>query len=257
MELVIAAISLGLLGSLHCIGMCGPIALALPVHHYSPLKKYIGILVYNLGRATTYSLLGLLFGLVGQSFYLGGLQQSLSITLGAVILLAIIISYSPINSLIKFNFLNGLINSLKNNLGKLFNKKGIRFLFLIGLLNGLLPCGFVYIAIAGAIATGNFINGALFMFLFGLGTVPAMLAITAFGQFINIRYRNAIHKSVPYLVSIMAVLLIVRGLNLGIPMLSPQYKNEIVSVNHTPKKQTIIKCCVPSKTKPEDKCKQK
>jgi len=249
MELLIAAISLGLLGSFHCIGMCGPIALALPVHQYSPLKKYLSIIIYNFGRAFTYSLLGLVFGLLGQSFYLGGFQQSLSITLGVFILLILLFSYTPVNSILKFNFLNRPINTLKNNLGKLFNKKGIHFLFLIGLLNGLLPCGFVYMAIAGAAATGNYLDGAVFMFVFGLGTIPVMLSISVFGQFISVRYRNAIHKSVPVLVSIMAVLLIVRGLNLGIPMLSPEYKKEIVTVNNAPKKHVVIKCCVPPKNK--------
>ncbi len=249
MELLIAAISLGLLGSFHCIGMCGPIALALPVHHYSPAKKYFGIIIYNIGRAITYGVLGLVFGLLGQSFYLGGFQQSLSIALGILILLIVVFSYTRANSILKFNFLNAPINSLKNNLGKLFNKKGIRFLFLIGLLNGLLPCGFVYIAIAGATATGNYVDGAMFMFVFGLGTIPVMLSISIFGQYISLRYRNAIHRSVPVLVSIMAVLLIVRGLNLGIPMLSPQYKKEIVTINNTPKKHVVIKCCVPPKNK--------
>lgn len=249
MELLIAAISLGLLGSFHCIGMCGPIALALPVHRYSTIKKYLGIIIYNIGRAITYSSLGLVFGLLGQSFYLGGFQQNLSITLGIFILLTVIFSYTRANSILKFNFLNTPINSLKNNLSKLFNKKGIRFLFLIGLLNGLLPCGFVYMAIAGATATGNYIDGAVFMFVFGLGTIPVMLILSVFGQFISLRFRNAIHRSVPVLLSVMAILLIVRGLNLGIPMLSPQYKKEIVSINNAPKKHVVIKCCVPPKNK--------
>jgi hypothetical protein len=248
-ELLIAAISLGLLGSFHCIGMCGPIALALPVHRYSTIKKYLGIIIYNIGRAITYSSLGLVFGLLGQSFYLGGFQQNLSITLGIFILLTVIFSYTRANSILKFNFLNTPINSLKNNLSKLFNKKGIRFLFLIGLLNGLLPCGFVYMAIAGATATGNYIDGAVFMFVFGLGTIPVMLILSVFGQFISLRFRNAIHRSVPVLLSVMAILLIVRGLNLGIPMLSPQYKKEIVSINNAPKKHVVIKCCVPPKNK--------
>ncbi|MDO8998671.1 MAG: sulfite exporter TauE/SafE family protein [Bacteroidota bacterium] len=249
MEILIAAISLGLLGSFHCIGMCGPIALALPVHTYKPFKKYIGIISYNLGRAITYSILGAMFGLLGQSFYLGGFQQNLSIVLGIVMLLIILFSYTPLKSKIKFQFLNHSLNSLKNTLGKLFNKKGIQFLFLIGLLNGLLPCGFVYIAIAGATATSNYLNGALFMFLFGMGTLPVMLSLSVIGQFISVQYRNAIHKSVPILISFMAILLIVRGLNLGIPLLSPQYKKEIVCTNNEPKKHVTIKCCVPSKNK--------
>lgn len=252
MELIITALLLGLLGSFHCVGMCGPIALALPVHQYPPFQKYVGIVVYNIGRAFTYSILGLIFGLLGQSFYIGGFQQSLSIFLGVFILISILFSYTRLNSVIKFNFLIRFINTLKNSLGKLFSKKGIHFLFIIGILNGLLPCGLVYMAVAGAVATGNYLNGSMFMFMFGMGTLPAMLAISVFGQFISVRFRNGMHKAVPVMVSIMAVLLIVRGLNLGIPMLSPQYKKEIVSMNDTPKKHVVIKCCVPPRKKTQE-----
>jgi sulfite exporter TauE/SafE len=249
MELIIAAISLGLLGSFHCIGMCGPIALALPVHQYSPLKKYLGIFLYNLGRVVTYTFLGVVFGLLGQSFFLGGFQQILSIAIGVLLLLSVILTnVKALNTTKGLGFIYSFINSVKLQLGSLFNKKGLHFLFFIGLLNGLLPCGLVYLGIAGAIATGHYIKGAEFMFYFGVGTVPVMYAVAFLGQFITLKYRNHIRQAMPYVVSVMAVLLIVRGLNLGIPYLSPQFEKETHKVS----------CCEkPKNGKPTIKCSPK
>lgn len=246
MELLIAAISLGILGSFHCIGMCGPIALALPIHQYSPIKKYLGIFLYNLGRVATYTFLGLLFGLLGQSFFLGGFQQILSITIGILLLLSVILTnLKTVNTAKGLGFIYSFINSVKLQLGNLFNKKGLHFLFFIGLLNGFLPCGLVYLGVAGAIATGHYIKGAEFMFYFGIGTVPVMYAVAFFGQFITLKYRNHIRQAMPYVVSIMALMLIVRGLNLGIPYLSPQFEKESHKISCCEKPvngKTIIKC---------------
>lgn len=246
MELIIAAISLGLLGSFHCIGMCGPIALALPVHQYSPLKKYLGIFLYNLGRVVTYTFLGVVFGLLGQSFFLGGFQQILSIAIGVLLLLSVILTnVKSLNTAKGLGFIYSFINSVKLQLGNLFNKKGLHFLFFIGLLNGLLPCGLVYLGIAGAIATGHYIKGAEFMFYFGIGTVPVMYAVAFLGQFITVKYRNHIRQAMPYVVSMMAVLLIIRGMNLGIPYLSPQFEKETHKVSCCEKpgtERSIIKC---------------
>jgi sulfite exporter TauE/SafE len=225
MQLFLTAITLGLLGSFHCIGMCGPIALALPVHGASPARKYIGIALYNAGRVLTYTALGLLFGLLGQSFFIGGFQQVLSVTIGILLLSSVILP--------RFAFLNqstaklySFINSVKHNLGKLIHRRALHFLFFIGILNGLLPCGLVYVGIAGAVASGSYFDGAWFMFYFGLGTVPMMFMVALFGQFISLKYRNIIRKSIPVVISIMAGLLIIRGLNLGIPYLSPGFEKQ-------------------------------
>lgn len=248
MELIIAAISLGLLGSFHCIGMCGPIALALPVHQYSPLKKYVGIFLYNLGRVITYTFLGLVFGLLGQSFFLGGFQQILSIVIGVLLLLSVILTQTKWFSSNNFGFIYSFINSVKMQLGNLFNKKGLHFLFFIGLMNGLLPCGLVYLGIAGAIASGHYMKGAEFMFYFGVGTVPIMYAVAFLGQFISLKFRNHIRHAMPFVVSIMAVMLIVRGLNLGIPYVSPEFEKDSHKVT----------CCEkPGAEKMEVKCSPK
>ncbi len=233
MELFIAALPLGLLGSFHCIGMCGPIAVALPVHHYGFFKKYSGIFLYNLGRVLTYIVLGLLFGSLGQSFFMGGFQQLLSIGLGVLLLVSVLLTQT--NWFIKpqFGTVYKFINAVKQQLTQLFHKKGLHFLFFMGLLNGLLPCGLVYLGIAGSIATGSYIKGAEFMLYFGLGTLPVMCAVSFLGQFITLKFRNYIRQSMPYVVGVMAVLLILRGLNLGIPYISLAFEKQ----SHT------ISCC--------------
>lgn len=241
-----AALSLGLLGSFHCIGMCGPIAIALPVHHLNGFGKIWSILVYNLGRAFTYALLGALFGLLGEGFYLGGFQQTLSIVLGVLLLLTI--ALPRIVRLPRLSFVYNGIGKLKSKLAWLFTKKGNAVLFLIGVLNGLLPCGLVYIGIAGAIATSSLVKGAAFMFVFGMGTFPVMMSVVFFGQFISVQYRNVIRKTIPLAVSVMAILLVLRGLNLGIPYVSPRIEEQQVATTcaSAPKSvgpNKVMKCC--------------
>ena len=205
---ILTGLSIGFLGSFHCIGMCGPIALALPVHRFSGVQKYVGIMLYNLGRAVTYSLLGFAFGLVGSQFRLWGLQQVISIGAGVMILW------------------------VQQGLGKLLsNAKNPTSLFPVGLLNGLLPCGLVYVAIAAALATMSSLNAMLLMFSFGIGTIPVMAGLMMFGHLISINIRQKINRSVPYFVGLMAVMLILRGMNLGIPYLSPKLEKESTEVS--------------------------
>jgi sulfite exporter TauE/SafE len=216
------ALTLGFLGSFHCVGMCGPIALALPLNRDSLFSKTSGALLYNFGRAFIYALLGALFGLLGQSFVFAGYQQALSITIGLLIIMMILLP-SKITNRFKFtSFLYFYIGKLKQKFSILFKKSGYSSLFFIGALNGLLPCGLVYLGIAGAISTGNCLQGTLFMFLFGLGTLPAMLALALLSSSISVGFKSKINKVVPVFVVFMALLLILRGLNLGIPYISPE-----------------------------------
>ncbi len=219
----LAALSLGFLGSFHCVGMCGPIALTIPVKRSSKLSVFAGSLIYNAGRVTTYTILGTLFGLLGQGFAMAGWQSFLSLTLGSLILIFLFV---PKIKFIKQS--NGILmmplGKIKSNISQLFGQNTKEALFFIGVLNGLLPCGLVYLGIAGSIATGNAFSGALFMVGFGLGTIPAMMTLTAIRDFISIKFRENVRKAVPVFVGIMALLLILRGLNLGIPYVSPEAK---------------------------------
>lgn len=225
MSFLIAAISLGFLGSFHCIGMCGPIALSIPVKRKSLFTILSGALTYNIGRMLTYGCMGLLFGLLGEGVAIAGWQNILSVVLGIGILVVLFapqlfVNVRPISPYMP------LLEKLKSNMRKLFGIHSSRSLLLIGVLNGLLPCGLVYLGIAGSIATGSAVKGALFMVAFGFGTLPIMLSIIMVKDYISLRFRENIRKTIPVFVGAMAVLLILRGLNLGIPYISPSITSD-------------------------------
>lgn len=241
MSFILAAISLGFLGSFHCIGMCGPIALALPVHNKTKFEKFTAILTYNFGRILTYSIFGLVFGVIGQSIALFGYQQKLSILVGLLILIGLLIPKKIINRSGALTKLYSGLNKLKAKIAEQFQKSGIRSFFSIGLLNGLLPCGLVYIAIAGSVATGTILKSMGFMAAFGFGTLPFMFAISSTSYLFSSKARSSMRRAVPVMVGIMAVLLILRGLNLGISYISPKISEENSVVTNTCHKP--IECC--------------
>jgi sulfite exporter TauE/SafE len=201
--------------------MCGPIAMMLPVDRNNQAKKVTQILTYHLGRLTAYASIGLIFGLLGRGLYLAGFQQKMSIFIGVAMIIVILI---PEKVFAKYNFskpMFKLISKIKSTLGSQFKKKSYKSLFTIGLLNGFLPCGMVYVALFGAIAMQNEFYGTLYMILFGLGTVPMMSSVVYLNSFLTISMRNKIQKFIPFAAIIIGVLFILRGLGLGIPYLSP------------------------------------
>lgn len=215
------ALVLGLAGSFHCIGMCGPIAFVLPVDRSSKSKLIFQTILYHLGRIISYSLIGLLFGFIGKGLYLAGFQQRLSILMGVVMIAIVLIPAKIFN---KYNFskpLYQIIGKVKQKLGSYLTKKSNKALFLIGFFNGFLPCGLVYMALLGSISTGNVLNGALYMSVFGIGTIPLMTGAIFLGNFVNLSIRNKIQKAIPVFVVIIGLLFILRGLGLGIPYISP------------------------------------
>ncbi|WP_367752104.1 sulfite exporter TauE/SafE family protein [Flavobacterium sp. WC2430] len=222
----------GLISSFHCIGMCGPIAMMLPVDRNNPAKKVTQIMTYHIGRLTAYGTIGLLFGLVGKGFFMAGMQQKLSIFIGVLMLLVILI---PQKVVARYNFskpIFKIISKVKQQLGSQFKNKSYKSLFTIGLLNGFLPCGMVYVALFGAMAMQSASFGIVYMLLFGLGTVPMMSSIIYLNSFITISFRNKIQKVVPYVAVLIALLFILRGLGLGIPYVSPS--NMSLFIHATP-----------------------
>jgi sulfite exporter TauE/SafE len=216
-----SAFLFGLISSFHCIGMCGPIAMMLPVERNNPAKKAIQISTYHLGRLTAYGSIGLLFGLLGKGLFLAGIQQQLSIFIGIAMILVILI---PEKIFAQYNFskpVYGWISKIKQSLGSHFKNKSFKSLFIIGLLNGFLPCGMVYVALFGAIAMQSAGFGVLYMLLFGLGTVPLMSLVVYINSFITVPIRNRIQKVIPYVGIVIGILFILRGLGLGIPYVSP------------------------------------
>lgn len=222
MELYITAFTIGLVGSFHCIGMCGPIAFALPIKKNTPFHRILSGVIYNSGRITTYVLFGLLFGTLGQGISTASTQQAISITLGVIFILSVVLPKSLVNKINPTSNIGFFISKVKTGLSKLLSSSSTPNLILIGLLNGLLPCGLVYAAIGGSIATGNTTEGALYMLVFGLGTLPMMFTAVLITNFISINFRNRIKKMIPIFVILLGVLFIVRGLNLNIPYLSPK-----------------------------------
>ncbi len=219
--MLITAFFFGLISSFHCIGMCGPIAMMLPVDRNNQAKKTSQIITYHLGRLSAYATIGLVFGLLGKGLFLAGIQQKLSIFIGIAMIVIILI---PEKVFAKYNFSKPvfkLISKIKFTLGSQFKNKSYKSLFTIGLLNGFLPCGMVYVALFGAIATQSATFGVLYMVLFGLGTVPMMSSVVYINSFLTIPVRNKIQKFIPYFAVIIGILFIFRGLGLGIPYLSP------------------------------------
>lgn len=219
------AFLIGLLGSLHCVGMCGPIVLALPVYKKGHGKILISRALYNAGRIVTYGLIGILIGLVGHGISLAGFQQKLSLLGGVFIILYAVISLSSNSKKMEFGF-ESLRALIKKNLGKFIQKRTLFSSFLVGFTNGFLPCGLVYLAVGGALASGNLYNSILYMVFFGLGTSFSLFALGYFSNFFGLRLRISFNKWIPYIAFFIGILLIIRGLNLGIPYLSPEISPE-------------------------------
>ncbi len=219
-----AALMIGLVGSLHCIGMCGPIAVSLPLGRKSWWHRTLGGLTYNTGRILTYGILGALFGLLGQGIEMAGLQRWASILIGAAMILSVLFPALFKGKIKIEQLLFGYAGRMIGKFRKLFTINSLPSLFLIGLLNGLLPCGLVYVAVAGALNTNSVLGGIGFMIVFGLGTLPMMLAIPLLGNLVGSGFRKKYQYVLSIMVVVLGILFVLRGLSLGIPYVSPPQK---------------------------------
>lgn len=212
------AFLLGFVGSAHCAGMCGPLALALPHFGRGQSSFLLGRLLYNFGRIITYAAMGAGLGSVGKGIVLAGVQRWLSLGLGSIILLGVLLSPQVIPQIA----ITRAVNWLKSCLGQLLQRRGMPAMFGIGLLNGMLPCGLVYVAAAASIATGDTLSGIRYMLAFGLGTLPMLIAISIFGTKLQFVLRFRIQRLIPASLLLVGTLLVLRGMALGIPYVSPK-----------------------------------
>lgn len=215
------ALLFGILGSFHCVGMCGPIAFLLPLDRKNPKKRILQILSYHSGRLFMYALLGVFFGFLGKGVGLFGFQQQLSIIIGASMILMIVV---PVRVFNRYNFsrpLYRMVAKVKNAMGTALRRKDPGTFFTLGYLNGLLPCGLVYMAVFGALASGGTWQGGSYMFVFGLGTIPLMTTAIYLGSFLKGKLRQRILRAIPIVVVIIGSLFILRGMGLGIKYISP------------------------------------
>lgn len=199
--------------------MCGPLALSFNMQNTG--NAFLNAFVYNISRIFAYFLLGIIFGAIGLSFSFAGLQQLSSIIMGVLIIVLIVIQF--VSDKKQFPFLTKYTNFIKKKISYSFSSKGFSGIVSLGFLNGLLPCGLVYLALAGAVASGEILTGGIYMMLFGIGTLPLMFSFAAFGNYLGINKRLFIRKYLPVFSILIASLLILRGLNLGIPYLSPHF----------------------------------
>jgi len=223
------AFFIGLFGSVHCIGMCGPLALSLPSFQNRWWLVVTDKILYNTGRVLTYSFLGLLTGFIGKQLWLSGLQQGVSLLSGMLILLA---GFSGIFKIRLSGtlWLSALLAPVHRLLNYALRHKAGHLV--VGLLNGFLPCGFVYLALAGAINTGAPLTAAAYMFWFGAGTFPLMLLATVGAGFIGPMVRRRINIAMPYLMVCLGLWFLLRGLSLNIPYLSPAKQTSGVAICH-------------------------
>jgi sulfite exporter TauE/SafE len=190
--------------------MCGPLALALPGSR-RPGQDFLFRILYNLGRVTTYSLMGLVAGLVGYSIALQGLQAELSLVAGIVIILGVLLSRPWRLQGRAAQLYSRLTSGLRKGLAKRLARGSAASSYAAGLLNGLLPCGFVYLALAGAAGAGHYLQSTAYMALFGLGTTPALLAVVIAGRLIGRRFGRFFNKLSPVIAIALALLLIHRS----------------------------------------------
>ena len=216
MEIYLPALLFGLAGGLHCAGMCGPLWLSLPFRGTKAL-------IYFTGRLSAYAFIGGMFSLLGQPAALFGMQQSVSIAAG-ILMLVLYFGAKKVG----FFTDSPIFKSVKRLYGKILRSKSSAALPLAGFLNGLLPCGLVYAAAAGAIAAPGPAEGAIYMTVFGLGTGPVTAGVLISAKIFT---KFGSKKLTSALVITAALMLIVRGLALGIPYISPSVSADGINIS--------------------------
>jgi sulfite exporter TauE/SafE len=244
----IPAFILGMLSNLHCLGMCGPIALAIPLNRTSKSAMLFGILQYHIGRILVYGILGYLVGYIGMGIKLFGVLQAISIIAGIGIIIYAWrkkINFTKIklpSFLGPLSLSKGHSSLLSSYMGKIMRSKSPLKLFLLGALNGLLPCGMVYTALITAVVLGTPLLSATSMLAFGLGTLPGLVAFSLFAQQLGNPIRSKINRYLPYLITLVGLLIILRGMNLNIPYISPKV-SVVESSTPSKNKKVVMDCC--------------
>jgi hypothetical protein len=233
---ILSGFLIGITGSLHCVAMCGPLVLVVPTSTKGLKKTVPDILIYHAGRIGFYALLGLISGWVGIGLFLFIPFQWISITIG--ILMLIMAWFSLGNALPFQQSIMGFVSRKLSVLYRKLKDDPNKVLLLgVGFLNGMLPCGLVYFGLLNAIASASTLDSILCMIAFGLGTLPSLFFFSLYTN--TIKKRMSFQKVIPYFLSIAALLMILRGMNLGIPYISP--KIEVIQNNgHS---QPKLECC--------------
>lgn len=213
------AFSLGLLGSLHCAVMCGPLMLSLPLERKSYFKSAFQLFIYQIGRILVYTILGILVGMIGSSITIFASQETLSLLVGCLLIVFTLLHFSGKYATSLSRFQAKLIAPISKLMGKVYALP--MWGFYAGVLNGLIPCGMVYLALATALNSASVVDSGSFMLLFGLGTSPLMLMISLGGVYLKRYIRFNPSKLIPWFTLFIGALFILRSTNLDVPFLSP------------------------------------
>ena len=215
---IIAAFAMGLTGSLHCAGMCGPIMWIIPFNVLKSYKKWAAVLLYHLGRISVYAVLGwTLYSF--KSLFNPHIQQYISIIAGVILLLVGLATFIPgMLTWLRFPW----AKPAQSALGHMMSNPSLATLLVAGALNGILPCGLVYMALSLSMSAGTSLESISLMYAFGMGTIPMLVTLTILGNQANLFKSLWVRKWVPLVLFTFGSLFIVRGMNLGIPYFSPE-----------------------------------
>ena len=223
---MINAFVIGLIGSLHCIGMCGPLMITFTDR--TGVRAYLSFLIYHASRIAVYALIGVLFGLIGTSLELIQLQRFGVILIGVMII--IVYGFPKIRNSIEAKYYRSTFYQwIKTRFTSHYHSR-LRWMA-AGVVNGFLPCGLIYLAAAGAILTINMGESMLFMIFFGLGTLPGLALVGVIRNRLPNLFRNA-SKTITMFALLAGGLLIIRGLAVEDPdwnQLMTQQINRIVA----------------------------
>jgi len=198
---------LGLGSSGHCIGMCGPIAMALPFRDTYGRMHWGKYYLYQIGRVLTYISIGLIIGMLGKAITWQGFGNWLSV-LSGLFLIILAFNHSIWNSAKSNSPLNARIGKIWK---RTFESKNISAYLFAGAANGLLPCGMVYAAAIAALGTADSTQSISLMAGFGLGTIPVFLLLPMFSKLIS-RYPKIWKSFVPLALGLTGVWLLMRGM---------------------------------------------
>jgi hypothetical protein len=210
----LTALIMGMAGSLHCAGMCSP--LAMTVTNLNPSVIFNRVL-YNSGRIITYGLLGAIAASIGHMLPISGFQNLLSVILGFSLIVMAAVGITAVkvpfltHALLKFTGL------LKKTFSKILYRKNPGSMLLLGSLNGLLPCGLTFLAVSFCVTLATPVEGFAYMFVFGIGTLPVMLGLVSLIDLVKSRTNWNIKNLTTGLMIISGLLLIARVFLLHAP----------------------------------------
>jgi len=220
----ITALIMGFAGSLHCAGMCSPLAMA--VTNAQSRAMYNRIL-YNLGRITTYGLLGVIIASIGYILPFTKFQNILSIALGVSLIMMAAIGITGLNIPVITPIMIRFTGVLKTFFSKFIHNKSPWALLFLGSLNGLLPCGLTLLALSFCLTANSPLEGFVYMFTFGIGTLPVMLGLVSIFNIITLKLKWNIKSVTTGLMVLSGMLLIARVFILHIPEGHPEHSSFI------------------------------